>query len=54
MSQTLDKAVSPWTLRWRRFRRHRTGMGSLVVLLLLAVFALSAGPTAHYLGDRSV
>jgi len=50
MSQTLEKAVSPWTLRWRRFRRHRTGMGSLVVLLLLAVFALSAGPTAHYLG----
>jgi peptide/nickel transport system permease protein len=50
MSQTLDKAVSPWTLRWRRFRKHKTGMGSLVVLVLLAAFALAAWPTAHYLG----
>jgi peptide/nickel transport system permease protein len=50
MSQTLDKAVSPWTLRWRRFRQHKTGMGSLVVLVLLAIFALSAAPVAHYLG----
>jgi peptide/nickel transport system permease protein len=46
----LDRAVSPWTLRWRRFRRHRTGMGSLVVLALLAIFVLSAWPVAHYLG----
>jgi peptide/nickel transport system permease protein len=50
MSQTLDKAVSPWTLRWRRFRKHKTGMGSLAVLVLLAAFALAAWPTAHYLG----
>jgi peptide/nickel transport system permease protein len=45
-----DRAVSPWTLRWRRFRRHRTAMGSLVVLALLLVFVLSATPVAHYLG----
>ncbi len=45
-----EQAVSPWTLRWRRFRRHRTGMASLVVLVLLAGFALAAGPTAAALG----
>ena len=45
-----ERAVSPWTLRWRRFRRHRTGMGSLVVLALLLVFVLAATPVAHYLG----
>jgi peptide/nickel transport system permease protein len=50
MSQTLDKAVSPWTLRWRRFRRHKTGMASLAILILLAAFALSAWPVATYLG----
>jgi peptide/nickel transport system permease protein len=44
-----DRAVSPWQLRWRRFRRHRTGMGSLVVLLLLVVFAASAAPVAWWL-----
>ena len=45
-----DRAVSPWTLRWRRFRKHRTGMASLVLLLLLLVFVLAAWPVAHYLG----
>ena len=50
MSDTLDKAISPWTLRWRRFRRHKTGMASLVILVLLAAFALSAWPVAHNLG----
>jgi peptide/nickel transport system permease protein len=50
VSASLDRAVSPWTLRWRRFRRHRTGMGSLVVLLLLLGFVLAAGPVAQYLG----
>ena len=45
-----ERAVSPWTLRWRRFRKHRTGMASLVILALLVLFALSAWPLAHYLG----
>lgn len=45
-----DRAVSPWTLRWRRFRRHRAGMASLVILALLGVFVLSAWPVAHLLG----
>ncbi len=45
-----DRAVSPWMLRWRRFRRHRAGMFSLVVLLALLLFALAAWPTAHWLG----
>ena len=45
-----DRAVSPWTLRWRRFRQHRAGMGSLVVLALLAGFVLAAGPVAWWLG----
>jgi peptide/nickel transport system permease protein len=45
-----ERAVSPWRLRWRRFRKHRTGMASLVVLALLLIFALSAWPLAHWLG----
>ena len=45
-----ERAVSPWTLRWRRFRRHRTGLASLVLIALLLLFALAAWPTAHWLG----
>ena len=48
--QTTDRAVSPWTLRWRRFRKHRAGMASLGIILLLVLFALAAWPTAHWLG----
>lgn len=45
-----ERAVSPWQLRWRRFRRHRAGMASLVVLALLLAFALAAIPMRHFLG----
>jgi peptide/nickel transport system permease protein len=45
-----DAAISPWTLRWRRFRRHRTGMASLVLLVLLVLFCLAAFPMQSYLG----
>jgi peptide/nickel transport system permease protein len=45
-----DRAISPWRLRWRRFRTHRTGMFSLMVLLLLLIFVMAAGPVAHLLG----
>ena len=45
-----ERAVSPWRLRWRRFRKHRTGMASLVILLLLVLFVLAAMPVAHWLG----
>lgn len=37
-------AVGPWRLRWRRLRRHRVAMASLVVLGLLVLFALAAWP----------
>jgi peptide/nickel transport system permease protein len=51
MSATItDRAVSPWTLRWRRFRKHRAGMASLGLLLLLLLFVAAAWPTAHWLG----
>ena len=40
----IEAAVGPWTLRWRRLRGHRTGMASLVLLLLLVLFALAALP----------
>ena len=50
MSATTERAISPWRLRWRRFRRHRTGMASVVLLSLLLVFALAAWPTAQWLG----
>jgi peptide/nickel transport system permease protein len=45
-----DRAVSPWTLRWRRFRSHRTGMASLAVLALMLLFCLAAFPLAAGLG----
>ena len=48
--RAVSRAVSPWRLRWRRFRTHRAGMGSLAVLALLLVFALAAWPTAVLLG----
>ena len=35
-----EAALGVWRLRWRRFRRHRTGMAALAVLVLLAAFAL--------------
>ncbi len=39
-----EQAVGPWRLRWRRFRAHRTGMASLVLLVSLVVFVLLAWP----------
>jgi peptide/nickel transport system permease protein len=45
----LEAAVSVGQLRWRRFRRHRTGIASLVVLALLVAFCLCAWPLSWYL-----
>ncbi len=45
-----ERAVSPWALRWRRFRRHRAGMASLLILALLLAFVAAAMPVARYLG----
>lgn len=41
---------SIWALRWRRFRGHRTGVASLVVLALLVAFCLMAGPLEAWRG----
>jgi peptide/nickel transport system permease protein len=52
VSETLtrpDAAIGVWTLRWRRFRRHRTGMASLFILLALLVFVLAAFPLERVL-----
>jgi peptide/nickel transport system permease protein len=46
----VDRARSVWALRLRRFRRHRPGMASLVILVLLVVFCLMAAPLEAYLG----
>jgi len=46
-------AVSVWHLRLRRFRRHRGGMASLFVLLLVVLFCLAAYPLESYLGIDS-
>ena len=45
-----EAAISPWTLRWRRFRHHRGGMASLVVIVLLLLFCLAAYPMQAFLG----
>jgi peptide/nickel transport system permease protein len=49
-AREVDAARSVWSLRWRRFRRHRGGMASLVILALLVLFCLSAYPLERYLG----
>ena len=41
---SVERAVSPWGLRLRRFRRHRMGMASLVILAVLVLFCLAAIP----------
>ena len=48
--RAVSRAVSPWRLRWRRFRTHRAGMASLAVLALLLAFAVAAWPAAALLG----
>ncbi len=45
-----DAAVGPWRLRLRRFRRHRTGMAALGLLVLLVLFCLAAWPVGALLG----
>jgi peptide/nickel transport system permease protein len=45
-----EKAIGPWTLRWRRFRRHTGGMASLVLLVVLILFCLAAYPYEHFMG----
>ncbi|SDR62363.1 peptide/nickel transport system permease protein [Rhizobiales bacterium GAS191] len=49
-SQRVDAAQSVWSLRWRRFRNHRTGIASLVILAILILFCLAAYPLEGYLG----
>jgi peptide/nickel transport system permease protein len=46
----VDQAVSPWRLRWQRFHHHRAAMTSLVVLVLLLAFVLSAFPLQALFG----
>ena len=48
-----EAAVSPWRLRLRRFRRHRTGMVALGLLVLLVLFCLAAWPVQAWLGVDS-
>jgi peptide/nickel transport system permease protein len=45
-----DAAIGVWTLRWRRFRKHRTGMVSLFILAGLVIFVLAAFPLQSILG----
>lgn len=40
----VERARSVWTLRWRRFRRHRAAVASLLVLGMLVLFCLAAAP----------
>jgi peptide/nickel transport system permease protein len=46
----VEEAVGSGRLRWQRFRQHRAAMPSLVVLILLLVFVLSAFPLQPLLG----
>jgi len=46
----IQQAQSVWSLRWKRFRGHRTGMIALGVLVLLVLFTLAAGPIVAWTG----
>jgi peptide/nickel transport system permease protein len=46
-------SVSNWSLRLRRFRKHRGGMASLFALLLIVLFCLAAYPLEVHLGIDS-
>lgn len=50
MSSGTETAVGVWALRRRRFLRHRMGMASLAILLLLVLFVLAAFPMQAFLG----
>ncbi len=50
MSGFADAAIGVWTLRWRRFRTHRTGMASLLLLSALLAFVLAAFPLQYFMG----
>ena len=41
---------SPWELAWRRLRRDKVAMGSLVVILLMVAMAVAAPLFAHLTG----
>jgi peptide/nickel transport system permease protein len=49
-ARAVEAAQSVWSLRWRRFRHHRGGMASLVILAILVLFCLAAYPLERYLG----
>ena len=49
VAPTTDASAGAWRLRWRRLRRHRPAMASLVVLCLLVLFCLAAWPLAALL-----
>lgn len=46
----VDRARSLAALRWRRFRRHRAGLTSLAVIVVLVLFCLAAAPMEMLLG----
>lgn len=46
----VDRAQSVWALRWKRFRHHRAGIASLVVIAVLVVFCLLAAPLESWRG----
>ncbi len=50
MPAEVERAQSVWSLRWRRFRRHRAAVVSLVVAVLLVLFCLAAAPFERLLG----
>ncbi|MGO4706890.1 ABC transporter permease [Microvirga sp. 2MCAF38] len=41
--------ASPWQRRWRRFRRNRAALFSLLVLVALIVFSFAATPLENFL-----
>lgn len=46
----IPHAASPWRLFWLRFRRHPAASASLVLLLVLALLSVMAGPIAAWRG----
>jgi peptide/nickel transport system permease protein len=44
------RTVSVWRLRWHRFRRHKAGVASIALLIVLVLFSAAAAPVERGLG----
>jgi peptide/nickel transport system permease protein len=50
---TSESGKGPWALAWKRFRRNRIAMSSLVVFILIVISCVGAPFYAHHIADTN-